>query len=42
MLDEPESAEIVEMVDYLDKGNIIMFDYLIKWGREKNFGVPQT
>lgn len=30
-LDEPELQEIVEMIDYLDQGNRIMFDYLITW-----------
>ena len=33
-LDEPESAEVVEMIDYLDVSNRIMFDYLIHWDRE--------
>ena len=33
-LDEPESAEVVEMIDYLDKQNRIMFDYLIYWERD--------
>lgn len=32
-LDEPENEEVVEMVDYLDKGNRIMFEYLIVWGK---------
>ena len=32
-LDEAESPEIIEMVDYLDSGNKIMFDYLINWER---------
>lgn len=30
-LDEPENDEVVEMIDYLDKGNRIMFEYLIVW-----------
>lgn len=32
-LDEPENAEVVDMVDYLDKGNRIMFEYVILWGK---------
>jgi len=32
-LDEQESTEVIEMIDYLDKGNRIMFDYLIHWSR---------
>lgn len=32
-LDEPENAEVIEMIDYLDKGNRVMFDYLILWER---------
>ena len=35
-LDEAEDPEVVEMVDYLDKGNIIMFQYLMDWVRESN------
>lgn len=31
-LDEPENQEVIEMVDYLDQGNRIMFEYVIKWG----------
>ena len=30
-LDEPENALIVEMLDYLDKGNIICNQYLYDW-----------
>lgn len=33
-LDEPEREEIIDMVDYLDSGNRIMFDYLVSWDRE--------
>lgn len=33
-LDEPEVEEIVEMIDYLDSGNRIMFDYLVSWEKE--------
>jgi hypothetical protein len=32
-LDEPEKPEVVEMIDYLDKGNRIMFEYLIVWAK---------
>ena len=35
-LDEPENAEVVEMIDYLDVTNRIMFDYLIYWERENS------
>jgi hypothetical protein len=27
-LDEPENPSLIEMIDYLDKGNRIMFKYL--------------
>ncbi len=30
-LDEPENAQVVEFVDYVDKGNRIMFNYLASW-----------
>ena len=33
-LDEPENPQIIEMIDYLDKGNIIQFQYLIDWNRK--------
>ena len=33
-LDEPEKADVIDMVDYLESGNRIMFDYLVKWDRE--------
>jgi hypothetical protein len=32
-LDEPELSEVVDMVDYLDSGNRIMFDFLINWSK---------
>ena len=32
-LDEPELQEVVDMVDYLDKGNRIMFEYVIIWSK---------
>ena len=35
-LDEKEDPEIVEMVDYVDKGNIMNFDYLGKWTANSN------
>ena len=41
-LDEKEDAEVVEMVDYLDKGNRIMFQYLSDWGREPNITTPAS
>jgi hypothetical protein len=33
-LDEPERAEVVEMIDYLDKMNLIMCPYINQWQRE--------
>ena len=36
-LDEPENESVVEMLDYLDKGNIISAQYIFDWrktGRE--------
>jgi len=30
-LDEPEKEDVIEMIDYLDRGNRIMFDYLTQW-----------
>lgn len=33
-LDEKENPEIVEMVDYIDKGNIMQFKLLFDWKRE--------
>ena len=41
-LDEKEDAEVVEMVDYLDKGNRIMFQYLADWSREPNITTPAS
>ena len=35
-LDEPEDPEVVEMVDYLDSGNKMMFQYLMDWANEPN------
>ena len=32
-LDEPENQEVIDMIDYLDSGNRIMFSYLIDWDR---------
>ncbi len=32
-LDEPERPEVIEMIDYLDKGNRINFEYTLKWGQ---------
>ena len=32
-LDEPDNPEVIEMVDYLDKGNRINFEYVFKWGK---------
>ena len=32
-LDEPEDKQVVDMVDYLDQGNVIMFQWLINWGK---------
>ena len=42
MLDEPEKADVIEMVDYLDKGNRIMFDYLVQWDGEFHFSKDQS
>ena len=30
-LDGKENPQVIEMVDYLDKDNRIMFDYLMQW-----------
>jgi hypothetical protein len=30
-LDEPESAEVVELLDYVEKGNRIRNDYILLW-----------
>jgi hypothetical protein len=38
-IDAPENPEVVEFIDYLDKGNRIMFDYLIHWDKEANVNV---
>lgn len=32
-LEGKENPEVIDMVDYLDKGNRVMFDYLNKWQR---------
>ena len=32
-LDEPENKEVIDMIDYLDKGNRINFEYTLKWGQ---------
>ena len=34
-LDEPEDKQVVDMVDYLDQGNVIMFQWLINWGKQQ-------
>ena len=36
-LDEPENPEVIEMVDYLDGGNRIMFEYLMNWAKQGDF-----
>jgi len=36
-LDEPENPEVVEMVDYLDSGNRIMFEFLMNWSKQADF-----
>ena len=33
LLDEPEKQEVIDMIDYLDKGNRINFDYSLKWSK---------
>ena len=33
-LDEPENQEVIDMIDYLDSGNRIMFSYLIDWDKQ--------
>jgi len=33
-LDEPEKADVVEMIDYLDKTNLIINPYIQQWQRE--------
>lgn len=30
-LDEPENKQVIEFIDYVDKGNVIMFKYLVDW-----------
>jgi hypothetical protein len=30
-LDEPENALVIEMIDYIDVGNVIEFAYLQEW-----------
>lgn len=30
-LDEPEDELVIEMIDYIDKGNVIEFSYLQEW-----------
>lgn len=32
-LDEPENKEVIEMIDYLEAGNRIMFNYLFQWDK---------
>jgi hypothetical protein len=32
-LDEPENQEVIDMIDYLDKGNRVVFEYVLKWGK---------
>jgi len=34
-LDERENPEIVELVDYIDEGNVMKFDYLTQWERNQ-------
>ena len=30
-LDEPENPQVIDMIDYLDKGNRIVFEYILVW-----------
>jgi len=30
-LDEPENADVIEMLDYVDSGNRIRTDYILNW-----------
>jgi hypothetical protein len=32
-LDEPENPQVIEFIDYIDKGNIMMFDLLRDWNK---------
>lgn len=34
-LDEPENQQVVDMVDYLDQGNRIVFGWLLNWEKQK-------
>jgi hypothetical protein len=32
-LDEPENQEVIDMIDYLEKGNRVVFEYVLKWAK---------
>lgn len=34
-LDEPENQEVIDMIDYLDSGNRVVFEWLLKWEKQK-------
>ena len=36
-LDEPINQEVIDMIDYLEAQNRIMFEYVILWGKK---GLP--
>jgi hypothetical protein len=33
-LDEKEDPEVISMIDYLDKGNRINFEYTLMWAKQ--------
>ena len=35
-LDEPENAEVVELLDYVDAGNRIRNEYILNWASKYN------
>jgi hypothetical protein len=35
-LDEPENKQVIEFIDYIDQGNVIMFKYLADWKTNYN------
>ena len=36
-LDAKPDPQIIEMVDYLDDGNLIYFDYMTEWKKANNY-----
>jgi hypothetical protein len=35
-LDEPIKQDVIEMIDYIDNGNRINFDYTLIWAKQTN------